>query len=118
VIDPFKQILDRHADAQGWDADTREHVLLQFVANAEDVVGTAADLDTFLTDLTADADEGDDDEEPRLRCYTHAERLQELITAGSYTLSRERWIELDARLGALVRQLTDANLQEPEAHHA
>ena len=112
MIDPFKEILEKHAAAQGWDADTREHVLLQFVANAEDLVGTAVDLDAFLTDLTAD--ETDDEEEaPRLRCYGHAERLQELITAGTYNPSRARWLELDARLGELVRQLTAANLREP-----
>jgi len=99
VIEAFKEVVERHAAAQGWDADTREHVLLQFLANYEDATGTANDLDAFLTDLTADeGGEVPPEVTPRERCYEHLEALQELLTGHAYDLRPAAWIVVESLL--------------------
>jgi hypothetical protein len=113
VIEPLKAVLQKHVDAQGWDTDSIEGVLLQFIANAEGGPEAAAeDLDTFITDLVADEIDVDDEAEPRLRCYAHLETLQELLTKGDYDPGREYWDELSSVLGNLVHRLTTDTVLE------
>lgn len=84
MIEPLRAILNKHGDAQGWDADSREHVLLQFLGNYEGGPHTAAaDLDTFLTDLTAPAAEAQENA-TRERVYGHLEALQQLVASNDY----------------------------------
>ena len=111
MIEPVKEVLDGFADAQGWDADTREHVLLQFLANAENGPGGAAeDLRAFLRDLTAGEEEQREEEDPREQCYGHVEQLLELITSGRYEPSAEQWVKLEQLLARTVARVTNAGL--------
>jgi hypothetical protein len=113
VIEPLSAVLQKHIDAQGWDTDSIEHVLLQFIANAEDGPDAAArDLDAFLTDLTADEEEVVE-ATPRERCYAHLEALQGLLTAGHYAPGPAAWIVLEDRLRRTLAQARRAGLLRP-----